>query len=170
MDGIDPDSVWLICPAFADELIGGQTLESLETAAIIVDARSTVLSPDASRPVPGNRNRQLGCTCQNCLFRRSATPVAATLQSLFFQILVRLRVQDRFRKCLLQFVEKAVPRKQLLGVTSSQKLVQKFLVDCHRPHPAAGSAIRPLPRGRHRSRPRSGRAKPRCRRSLPDAP
>ncbi len=36
MDRIDPESVWLICPAFADELVGGQTLECFEAAAVVI--------------------------------------------------------------------------------------------------------------------------------------
>lgn len=36
MDCIDPDSVCLICLAFADELMLRQTLEGLQLAAIVV--------------------------------------------------------------------------------------------------------------------------------------
>jgi hypothetical protein len=42
MDWIDPEPAWLICPAFADELIWGQTLECFETAAVIIGCNESI--------------------------------------------------------------------------------------------------------------------------------
>jgi hypothetical protein len=48
-----------------------------------------------------------------------------------FQMIVELSRQHPLRQRLLQLVEQTVLCKQLLRVTTSQKLVQNVLVDCH---------------------------------------
>ncbi len=33
---IDPEPVWLVCPGFADELVGGEAAEGLEPTGVVV--------------------------------------------------------------------------------------------------------------------------------------
>ena len=79
---------------------------------------------EAAFPVTRNRNGQLRCAGQNRLLRSSIAPVANAFFTLRTKMLIQFRIQNAFRKRLLQIIQQAVLGKQFPRIAASQKLVQ----------------------------------------------